>query len=303
MSATSDRLRFRPLAPFGIELDLDLSEPLDDAERARLRELFFAHGLAVFRRQRLTHPQQVEWMRIFGPVLETPDGVGYISNDEARGGFGKVELTFHSDLAFTPEPFIAISLLAVDVIDGQSATRFASGSGAFARLPAPLRARLSALDVLTAMPTNNATDQVGQPVAPGMPCVVRPAVMTHPVTGASILYLSQMQSVRFEGLPAQESDALMREVLAHMYAREAIYEHRWHRGDLVIWDNLATTHARAEVTGTGPRTLQRVVCARKSFYELCPQFSQDDPEYMKWLNAQDQTRSTLDATLARGARR
>jgi len=47
-------------------------------------------------------------------------------------------------------------------------------------------------------------------------------------------------------------------------------------GDLVLWDNLATQHARGDVSNVGRRTLQRAVLARKGFFEQNPQFAVGD---------------------------
>ena len=61
---------------------------------------------------------------------------------------------------------------------------------------------------------------------------------------------------RIVGVPRAESDALLAEIYAHLYADEAVYEHRWLPGDLVIWDNLSVQHARPEPNDQ-PRTLRR----------------------------------------------
>ena len=52
--------------------------------------------------------------------------------------------------------------------------------------------------------------------------------------------------------------------------------------------------------GSGARTLQRVVCAPKSFFELCPQLF-EDPDYLQWVNSTDPTadRYLIDRVVAR----
>ncbi len=77
----------------------------------------------------------------------------------------------------------------------------------------------------------------------------------------------------YRGAGAGESDALIKELFDYLYRPENIYEHRWHNGDFLVIDNLALQHARDDVSDVGERTLQRVVVARKSFFELCPQFN------------------------------
>jgi taurine dioxygenase len=60
----------RPFEPFGAEVDLDLSAPLDADTAAALRDLFFRHSLLVFRGQSLSMDDQKRAVSNVGPVLE-----------------------------------------------------------------------------------------------------------------------------------------------------------------------------------------------------------------------------------------
>jgi taurine dioxygenase len=91
-----------------------------------------------------------------------------------------------------------------------------------------------------------------------------------------------MQTARLDGLAQAESDAVLRALFSHLYAPENVYRHPWRNGDVVIWDNLALQHARPDLTGIKPRRLQRIAVADKSFFDLCPQFSLDDPRVAAW---------------------
>jgi len=44
-----------------------------------------------------------------------------------------------------------------------------------------------------------------------------------------------------------------------LYQPETVYAHEWREGDLVIWDNIALQHARAQVLPDTRRTLRRVL--------------------------------------------
>ena len=52
-----------------------------------------------------------------------------------------------------------------------------------------------------------------------------------------------------------------------------MYEHHWRTGDLVIWDNKATQHARGPVPDAqldpdaGPRSLRRVIVGTKTYQQ------------------------------------
>jgi len=292
----------RPL-PVGIEIDVDLNGPLDGAERTELRELLFQHGLLVFRRQRLSHSKQIEIMECFGPVLHSPDGIGFISNDASKGSLGVGELAFHSDLSFTESPFRAISLHATEVVDGGSSTRFANGLAAYQRLSEAQRHRLQGLNALSVMPIDMGSDRLDETVPPGMPQCWQPLVLKHPGSGRPILYVNQQHSARIDGLSVQDSKALLRELFGVLYAPDNVYEHHWNNGDAVIWDNLSLQHSRGSLQRSGRRTLQRVVVAEKSFFELCPQIDMKDPEYLRWITSTDPAadRHLIERVVARGS--
>jgi taurine dioxygenase len=266
----------KPLTPFGVEVDLDLSQPVDETTIDALKALYARHHLLVFRNQTLTHPRQVEIMSNFGPLLLTKqDGVGYISNQPGKGGLGSTELAFHSDLAFSPEPFLGISLHAVDVENERSSTKYVDSCIAYATLPEATKARLEGLSALHVFSVDIAGHN-GEDVPEGLPRHVKPLVMPHPKTGEPILYMNFSQTARLVELEPAESSALLTELFEHLYQPASIYEHRWRMGDFVIWDNLATQHARGDVSDVGKRTLQRSVVATKGFFEQHPEFSMEE---------------------------
>ena len=59
--------------------------------------------------------------------------------DESSPTIAASELTWHSDAAYTPHPFDAISLHAIDVVDDASSTFFVSAEQAARELPSELR--------------------------------------------------------------------------------------------------------------------------------------------------------------------
>ncbi len=127
--SAAGRLRSKENRPFGLEVDFDLRQPLTEIERGALHDQLYAHGLLLFRGQALTMEEQIGVAECFGPVLASADdGVGYLSNVEGKGTQGRIRLPYHSDLAFTSDPYLAISFLALDVQGGRSSTRLAHGA-------------------------------------------------------------------------------------------------------------------------------------------------------------------------------
>jgi taurine dioxygenase len=263
--------------PIGAEVrDFDAARPPGDGERAGLRRAFDERHLLLFRAPGLGDPEHVRLAGLFGPVYdEYGDGRGwhFVSNVRREAIIGHGPLLFHSDLAFTPEPTLGLSLYALDVPPGGAPTRFANAVRALERLPGELRARL---DGLHARHLFDLTTQAGgvryrEATLPARePRAVHPLVLRHPRSGRPILYASEMQTDGIVELAPDESEALIAQLFAALYAPDNLYEHRWRSGDLLVWDNLALQHGRS--APDLPRTLRRVTLARKGVPEQVPGF-------------------------------
>ncbi|HMO67988.1 MAG TPA: TauD/TfdA family dioxygenase, partial [Novosphingobium sp.] len=133
-------IAWEPLEPFGARVDMDLSAPLSPAQEAALRALLDEQGLILARGQSLTMARQRSLCALFGPILDRAGEGGVMSNE--AGGHAASALNWHSDAAYTPDPFDALSLHAIDVEPDASATLFVDARAGLARLPADLRAAL-----------------------------------------------------------------------------------------------------------------------------------------------------------------
>jgi taurine dioxygenase len=267
-----DGLRWRELAPFGIEIDHDLGAPLSPAASWRFATLFRASGLIVAPGQTLSMAQQIALLERLGPVLRSVDGASYVSGDDADVGV-QAELAFHAEYAFSPAPLHALSLHAVDVADGASSTRFANAERALAALPAALRKRLAAHAVEMISPDAASVSRRACE-APEPQAVIRetrPSVLFNPRTGRDCLGVSEMHAARLIGLDREASRDLLTAVYEHLYAPANTVEHVWRRGDLLIWDNITLQHARGEIARSGRRLLQRVAVGEKSLAQMYPQ--------------------------------
>ncbi len=59
------------------------------------------------------------------------------------------------------------------------------------------------------------------------------------------------------GLPKQESDAILQRVCDHIEHEDFIYEHVWRKGDLLMWDNRSSIHARKDFPADQTRLMWR----------------------------------------------
>lgn len=264
------RLSWRAREPFGAEVEHDFREPLTADEQAAFRKLMYERGLLIMRGQSLSLPQQQAVAAYIGPVLSGGRGMEYVSPDD--GVLGDRPMTFHSDLAFAPEPFTALSLHAVDVVENRTSTRFVSAVRAYARLPKALKARIAGLRAVAISPARDDVRSAGYDIAPDAIRYTRDLVMIHSVTGEPILYLNEQHAARIEGLSRDESDALIEQLFEPLYAEDNLLEHAWKNGDLLVWDNLALQHGRPDVSGVWPRRLQRAAVANRSMAEQLPNY-------------------------------
>src|SRR5213593_1377002 len=91
------RLSWHALPAFGAEVEVDLREGLSAAEAQALCSLLFERQVLVFRRQALTHPQQIAVMEYIAPVLRLPEFVHFISSDPKKGALGTaIAVSFRS---------------------------------------------------------------------------------------------------------------------------------------------------------------------------------------------------------------
>ena len=60
-------------------------------------------------------------------------------------------------------------------------------------------------------------------------------------------------------LSEDEGSALLNTLFDHIEQDQFIYAHRWRPGDLVLWDNRCTLHARTDFSDKERRLLRRYV--------------------------------------------
>lgn len=255
----------RPLSPFGVEADPSLIE----AAPEELRRQFDEQGLVLIRGLDLSMDEQKALCRLFGPVLDTPLENFIVSNVREDGYLGVQELLFHHDLTYLPAPYAGGSLHAIEVGEGATSTRFASGTRAWTWLPPHLRERVAPLNALHVKLRVFDRPNTLADLQPGDVAAIHAVVGKHARTGAPYLMVSEQLTACIAGLSDKDSAELLQELCAHIYAPDNVYEHNWRKGDIVIWDNLAVQHARGPIS-SAPRTLQRVSIARIGYAQMYP---------------------------------
>jgi taurine dioxygenase len=257
----------RPLAPFGVEVEADLSRPLSARQVAQLRQLVDAHGVILARNQRLTINEQRAVMAHFGKI---PDrDLIYVALDD--GVLNADGMGYHSDFSFAHTPYKYLSLHALELDGPPTSTRFANGALAYQRLTDDQRKTLARLTTI-AVSTATAPRAYQGDIRDDVFTAVRSAVIYHPRTEQPILYLTESQHARFNELSREDGDALFKELFDVLYAPGTTLEHVWSVGDILIFDNLMLQHGRPYAGKMSRRVLQRVSIADVPAHDMLPEF-------------------------------
>lgn len=249
---------------FGARVETDLARAAGAAAARTLTDLLHQHRVLVFPGQHLNHADLLAATALFGDVDTATDrrytvpgfpGLTVVSNIHQDGrpiGIydGDDEEEWHADYSFKPQLTAATLLYSVITPDEGGETRFADATRAYADLPAALRDRVDALRAVHSAQHLGAqqADAAGgrSSTQAGtlafLPEVIHPLAPVHPVTGTRALLLGSMVIPRVEGLPDDEGQALLDDLLARTTGPDYLYTHRWRQGDLVVWDNLAVLH-------------------------------------------------------------
>jgi taurine dioxygenase len=268
----SGGIRVRPLSPaLGAEIiGVDLREPLDDATFEQILAAWHQHLVILLRDQKLTEEDQVRFAERFGPpakihtkqFMQKHPAVMLISNiredGKPIGALPDGEMHFHTDQCHQERPAMASMLYAIEIPSKGGNTLFANAYTAYETLPFDLKRRIQGRKAVNAYDYDSAATIRGGDIPADAPSYAHPVVRTHPATGRKALYVNRLMTRRIEGLPPRESDELLNRLFDHQEQPQFIYEHVWRPGDILMWDNRCTLHARTDFNAEERRLLRRV---------------------------------------------
>ncbi len=267
-----------PLSPAcGAEVrGLDLRQAPDAETMAAIRKAFDDHIVLVFRQQDLSEQDQLRAAEIFGKVairkrpvngpgpggdFDTPFMMvtNIVENGKSIGAFGDGEMWFHHDTSYYPEPHRATLLYAMKLTSWGGETCFSDMYKAYEMIPRALRDRLEGHKVLQMHDYKRRERLDLDAVDISM---IRhheqPIFVTHPASGRKALYVSRLMTARIEGFSRSESEEILEQLFDISEDPSIVYEHHWALGDLVIWDNWCSIHARKDFPREEPRLMRRL---------------------------------------------
>lgn len=263
--ARTSHITIEPLGTtFGAAISgIDLSAPLPEAAWDEIRAACTEYRVLAFRGQSLAPADIVEASRQFGYTETHIDGsylleghpeiikIGNLKVDGVmRSLFVNGREEWHFDYSYVKVPSIGALFYAVEVPPEGGDTLFADSTAAFDALDEELKDRLRPLVAVHSWAELHrgleAMDPTRKPLSDEAkakyPDVRQPLVYSHPDTGRESLWLCPEVIVGIEGMEDGEARALLAELQSKVIAPAYRYDHKWRKGDLVVWDNRAVLH-------------------------------------------------------------
>ena len=251
-----------------------------------LKRSVYSEKIAVLKGQELSPRQFLELGKRLGrpetyyePMYQHPEVEEiFVSSNVPEGGkqigVPKTGKFWHADYQFMPDPF-GLTLIYPQVIPRKNrGTYFIDMGKAYEKLPDALKEEIRGTycrhsvrkyfkirphDVYR--PISEVIDEVERKT----PAVLQPTTFTHPMTGETVLYVSEGFTVGIEDAEGKtlDTDVLHRlfEVTGQLdesFGHGNIHLQGFEQGDLLVWDNRSLIHRARHTTTPEPTVSYRV---------------------------------------------
>ena len=266
--------------------DVDLREAMSESRFREVQAAWATYPVLVFRGQDLTTENHQAFAERFGKLMvrarppaergtnaQHNPSLMLVTNihDESGKPIGSQGSTFrfHTDGCFNEIPAMATLLYGIEIPKEGGETLFVSMYQIYRALSEKTRRRIVGRDGVNyyfleydrlseSAPTSEAILKKARHS-------VHPLVIAHPVTRQPVVFSNRHNTREIVGMDQTEADDLLEEIFQTVERPEFIYAHKWRPGDLVVWDNRATQHARADYSPNERRLLRRfaVLCTAR----------------------------------------
>ena len=265
--------------------DLDLSQPMSDKDFGFVLHALGQHGVLRFPNQKLEVPDvhrfSVRFGEIQGPSIVDPEKVtdpytyvGTLSNIKKDGvyiGAADAGQDWHTDMSYSAINALSTILHAqkIPLRDGVPVgnTEFRNMRAAYLGLPDDIKAKIEGRtathdfnkfwEMMRAKP-GNTRPPLTEAQRTRKPPVSHPIAYPHPITGERVLYCTIGYVTHIDGMDSAESAELLDFLWKHQDRPEYFHAHSWTEGDVLMWDDIGTTHNAVPDYGDIPRYMRRV---------------------------------------------
>jgi taurine dioxygenase len=240
---------------------LELSRPADPSDIADIKSAFLEHQLLCIRGKQLNSPDFARVARYFGepqaqlkrdqrveglPEVSILDST-YKSAEDKPDDLANVRLSgWHTDDSYFALPAKASMLQGLSLPKTGGETRFCNTRKAYEDLPDAMKARIDGLKAVHGYDTMRAPARAPERTEvekQETPDVVQPLVRTHEDTGRKAIYFNPNRTDSIVGMDRASSDELLDWLYQHITQLKYRYDHSWHSGDILLWDNRCLVHS------------------------------------------------------------
>ena len=218
-----------------------------------IKDLLWEHKVIFFREQDISHQEQIDFAKCFGPIEHHayvkglpnhPEILRIVKEPFEKNNWGE---NWHSDVSYNPNPTQAVILKSVEIPPIGGDTMFANMELAWETLDEKLKNQIidkKALHSSLGMSffVDNYAGMEAKKVDIDEYSNEHPIVRTHPETGKKILYVNWTYTKKIIGLSKKESDELLMKIFKHQERLELTCRFRWTKNAVAIWDNRSVIH-------------------------------------------------------------
>lgn len=241
-------IRVEPVSPnIGAEISgIDLTQPLTNYQVKELHDAIGEYLVLFFRDQKIGPTDLIAFGKHFGDLHDHVGGAGTTARkmddnpmvrilhyDETSEQIAGGEV-WHTDQSCADIPPMG-SILYLHTVppNGGGDTMFASMCAAYDALSDRMKTYLEGLTTV-----QDGTGSFG----PGAPISTHPLIIKNPTTGRKSIFATPFITTKINGLPPEESAAIVAFLTKHCAHPDFQCRFRWRPHSIAFWDNRYTHH-------------------------------------------------------------
>ena len=217
-----------------------------------IKDLLFEHKVIFFRNQDITHQEQIDLSKCFGPIEihpyvkgieDHPEILRIIKEPQEQNNWGE---GWHSDVSFYPEPTMATILKSIEIPPVGGDTMFANTELAYDTLDKNLKKKIEGKTAIhSSSGPENFLDNYNSMSSNKKMAVYtneHPIIRTNPDSNRKTLFVNRVFTKQIVGMKKEDSDTLLKKIFDHQERLDFTCRFKWTPNAVAIWDNRSVLH-------------------------------------------------------------
>jgi len=217
-----------------------------------IKGLLFEHKVIFFRNQDITHQEQIDLSKCFGPIEihpyvkgieDHPEILRIIKEPQEQNNWGE---GWHSDVSFYPEPTMATILKSIEIPPVGGDTMFANTELAYDTLDKNLKKEIEGKTAIhSSSGPENFLDNYNSMSSNKEMAVYtnqHPIIRTNPDSNRKTLFVNRTFTKQIVGMKKEDSDTLLKKIFDHQERLDFTCRFKWTPNAVAIWDNRSVLH-------------------------------------------------------------